>query len=227
MGGDTNEDIPALTEEPRRICVPGIVVIAASLVILISLSCAPRMAVSPSLPIEKERTYQYPFSPVWTKLIYLLNEEELPIAVIERESGVVVTDFVRFGFHSRFGTSVIKPGILESVREGRYTLNILVVAETESVTTVRINVHSEKLSEPLLTRGYDWAATGSTGYIEKDLLDKLEALLEGCRLDELSISAPAEERTAPVQVQPGKKPVRILLSLVVIGAISWALFSLL
>lgn len=144
---------------------------------IVMSSCAgTKFVVIPSE--EKTYVFEYDLDTVWTKLIFVLNEQELPITTIEKESGIIVTDFVLFDAKSSFGKSVLQIGTLEFVKEGRYRLNILATKRGKASTSVRINAHIEKFSQELMENTYSWKPQLSNGYIEKQIFTELNTALK-------------------------------------------------
>ena len=128
---------------------------------------------------EKTHTVNYDYASVWTNVIYVLNNQELPIITIEKESGLLVTDFVVFSPRSPFGQSVIKPSLLEMVRDGRYKLSLLVLNKGPNLTSIRINTHIEKFSTNALASNIPvWSYQQSNGFIERSLFDEIDLTMK-------------------------------------------------
>ena len=153
-----------------------------SVLVLLCLSCASRQAFIPITTEEKTRVFEHPFDEVWESLVYVLNENEQPISTIEKESGIIVTDFVRFDPYSTTAKECIHTQTLETVRECRYKLNILVMNEGPKSTAVRVNAHIEKFSKPFLM-DYSWTSQMSNGYLERRIFDELDDRLWAERTD--------------------------------------------
>lgn len=87
---------------------------------------------------EKQRTYTATFDKSWSALIEIISEENLPIATIDKTSGIILTSFVTTGM---WGITK-KDSILEP--EARFTLNILVKNIDANTTIITINSHIER-----------------------------------------------------------------------------------
>ncbi len=143
------------------------------------VSCQTTQHYTPISSAEKTHTVNYDYDSVWTKLLYVLNNQELPITTIEKESGIIVTDFVVFSPRSSFGQSVIETGFLETVRDGRYKLNLLVINRGSNSTSIRINTHIEKFSMYALGRNMPvWSHQQSNGFIERSLFDEIDLTMK-------------------------------------------------
>jgi len=124
---------------------------------------------------KKERIFSYPLDTVWQAIIETLTEEEEPITTIEKESRIIVTDFVLF-YEGYFPERVLPKKSLETIRKGRYKLNIVVREEKEGVL-VTIRAHIEKYSKAFLEDFPTWKPVKSHGLIEKKFLDAIEKRL--------------------------------------------------
>jgi hypothetical protein len=95
--------------------------------------------IQPTVPIEsRHRTYTESFNKVWNIVIEMLNEDSLPISILDKDSGVISTNFVITGAWS----VTKKDSILEP--DAKYTLNILVKKINENTTELTINPHIER-----------------------------------------------------------------------------------
>lgn len=151
------------------------IVVSLLVVGCLGYSCAPRRPL-PFVSISKEaktRIFEASYDDVWQALILVLNEDELPICTIEKESGVIVTDFVRFGPYSSFAQNCLEEGLLETIKEGRYRLNVLVIQRGPESVSVRINAHIEKFSK-LFFGWYRWHSQATNGYIEYQIFQAIE-----------------------------------------------------
>ena len=91
------------------------------------------------IPYEKKQhTYIATFDKSWAAIIEVISEENLPIATIDKTSGIILTSFVTTGM---WGITK-KDSILEP--EARFTLNILVKSIDANTTRITINSHIER-----------------------------------------------------------------------------------
>lgn len=122
---------------------------------------------------ERNRTFLCSFDTVWRSTMSVLTDREEPISAIEKESGIIVTDFVLF-YEGHFDKTVLPMGALEIIKQGRYKLNI-VVQEVEGKTLVRVRAHIEKLSKAFMENYYTWKPVQSGGLIENEILEQIAA----------------------------------------------------
>ena len=120
---------------------------------------------------ERDRTFLCPFDTVWRMTMRVLTDREEPISAIEKESGIIVTDFVLF-YEGHFGKTVLPMGALEIVKQGRYKLNI-VAQEVGGKTLVSVRAHIEKLSKVFMEDYYTWKPVRSGGLIENEILEQI------------------------------------------------------
>lgn len=134
----------------------------------ISLSCA-GIPIAPLSTEQKEHFYDADFNTTWRVVIDVLNDRSLPITTIEKESGIIVTDFVIISPSAPL--ILVQPP--EIARQGRYKLNISVVSASEK-TKVRINAHFERLSTGFLENFPTWKPQNSTGVLEAELFEAIQ-----------------------------------------------------
>lgn len=106
------------------------------LISFISVGCA---TVYAPIPYERlQHSYPASFNKTWDTVIEIINKDSLPIVVIDKTSGVIVTGFVRTGM---WGITK-KDSILEP--EARFTLNIILRTVNANTTSIVINSHIER-----------------------------------------------------------------------------------
>ena len=109
------------------------------------------------LPLEKkEKVYQADFDRTWHAVLTVLSEEKTPLRMVQKESGMIVTDFDE----ARTGTR-------------RFQLNILVTPQSTS-TKVRVNSRIEALGPRREFGAREWIVEESTGEVEAGLFQKIE-----------------------------------------------------
>ena len=141
------------------------------LLILMGCTGAP---IAPLSSEQKERIYQADFEKTWRAVLDVLNERSEPIGTIEKDSGIIVTDFVLMsGLETAFFP--IQP--MQAIRQGRYKLNISVKSASDK-TWVRINAHFERFSSIIMVETFpSWKSQNSTGALERQLFDAIEKQL--------------------------------------------------
>ena len=136
----------------------------------------PRRSEQPQAPPprpESSRWFDAPFDKVWSAAIGALADENVPIQVSEKESGVVATQFVRFGedydTEETIRTFAYPPdGAVFSTTSSmaRYSLSILVTKDTDSTTVVKVTPRIEAFD-------VSWHVCESNGVLERRLLSAI------------------------------------------------------
>lgn len=149
------------------------------LILLLTFVGCVGVPIAPLAPEDKERLYQSDFNVTWHGVLDVINEKELPITTIEKESGIVVTDFVIIPFTFASSRPDLFPAQpLEMIQQGRYKLNISVRSASVS-TKVRINAHFEKFSHIAFIEQFpSWKIQASTGILEKELFNAIESSIQ-------------------------------------------------
>jgi len=132
-------------------------------------------------PVQDTEVIQGSFDNVWKATISALTEMGLPIKLIDKESGLITTEFVQLSrseindiasppyFKHRWTEgkyTTYKP----SWTEGKYNLNILATSSDENATKVKIVLHIE-VFEP----EEGWEICPSRRVIEKRIFDFIKA----------------------------------------------------
>jgi hypothetical protein len=152
----------------------GILVLLLLIALAISLSKVPP---APKEIVQGE-VFNKSFEGVWKATVNVLSEEEYPIGVIEKESGLITTDFVIFtkglGVEREIDIVAVRPSIIFGTwSQGRYSLSIF-VTEKNNGTLVRVKPHIEAYENNVTN---SWHVCDSRGVIEEKLLGKIEQLL--------------------------------------------------
>lgn len=141
----------------------------AVLFLVILTGCATTEIVAPP-PIHDTEVVQGSFENVWRAILTALTETRLPLKLIEKESGMIVTEFVplrRWEIDDVAETPFV---FLATWTEGRYNLNILAEPSDENATKIKVVVHIEAFE-----RDEGWYVCSSKGVIEKRIFDFVKA----------------------------------------------------
>lgn len=112
------------------------------------------------------------YNTCWQNLLDVLSDQNEPIVTIEKESGILVSDFVNISQDSLIRYALVPYGMMGTgYTEGRYKLNIRVKKISENVTAVKINAHIEGFWG--IVQPYGWLALESRGVLEVGILQQL------------------------------------------------------
>lgn len=114
-------------------------------------------------PAPQDRNFDVPYDEVWNAAIAALGELDLPISTLEKESGVLATDWILL---DGAGTFMECDGDVRS-EEGRY--NVL-VRQVTGGTQVRITTSYRAIAET----GAAAVRCGTTGEMERRILGRVE-----------------------------------------------------
>ena len=118
-------------------------------------------------PIQTTRIYNADYDAVWKAVVSVLIKDKQPIKLLEKESGVVTTDFVLEKGAGALG-----------LWDRRYTLNILVSKITDESTQLQVSVYMQLrfCNQEWMTLGEVERKSGRTyvGDIERKLLDRVD-----------------------------------------------------
>lgn len=132
----------------------------------------------PVMPDQKIRTFAHDFDTVWGGILTILETRDIDIDVINKEKGLIITDFIPIHTDSELGKSVIFPEKGEKIIHlAKYDMTIVVTVSGDSGTSVEVNVHLSKYSRSLMTY-YSWKDQLSNGFIEQQLFDELARMLK-------------------------------------------------
>lgn len=151
-------------------------------------------ATMPVMKVETQDTFtiQSSFNKVWGALIATLSEQALPIKSIEKDSGLVTTDFFIFvdadsisikeafkkgsgAVSEKIDIIAYRPKVFLGIwTKGRYFLNIFVKSEGVNTTSIKITAHIEAFESNIKR---SWLVCNSKGVIEKEIIDSIKAKL--------------------------------------------------
>ena len=130
--------------------------------------------------IETEFTLPGSFDNVWSALIKTLSEENYPIKAIEKDSGVVTSDWMSL---PRTTTKAFKRlamtpdnSIFVYWATARCTVSLYVSEISQTSTRVRINLHAEAYED---YPSRQWRQCYSTGKKESELFSMIYDNLQG------------------------------------------------
>lgn len=116
------------------------------------------------------------FNSCWQNLLDVLSDGNAPIVTIEKESGILITEFVSINKDSLIGYAMVPYGIMGTgYTEGKYKLNIRVKKIADNITNVKINAHIEGFYG--IVQPYGWHALESRGVLEVGILQQLASIL--------------------------------------------------
>lgn len=160
-------------------------------VILFSCTMPPQEARE---PIKDSEVFNSPFNKVWAGIVSTIAEMSLPIQSIEKESGLITTQFIT----DKSGWEPVKnlaynPTVLLGTWTGcRYTYSIFVNTLSENQTKVKVNTHIEGF-ESNVTK--DWHVCQSKGILEDQFFNMLRSSLG---IQPTLEETPASKTLAPV-----------------------------
>jgi len=126
--------------------------------------------------IQDTQIINAPFDKVWEALVATLAEMGLPIESIEKESGIVTTDFVIFASglatEKVLGKVAVYPtSLLYIWSTARYKLSIFAIKKGEDATKVKITTHIEAYESNVT---HNWMVCYSKGVIEKRIFESIK-----------------------------------------------------
>lgn len=133
--------------------------------------------------IDKSRVYNAPYDQVWSAIIAVVGESNLPITTLEKASGIVAISNATYepGWANE-GTRGSVLGVSDLVTQRVATFNIIAVREDSGQTRVRIN-SSFKMN---VRRGngseafpftYQWQQAYSNGTLENIIFEGIASRL--------------------------------------------------
>ena len=148
-----------------------------SITILFFLAGCVTPAVRPT--IQDTKIIDAPFDKVWSALIATLSERALPIKAIEKESGVVTTDFVVFASGRtsyEIGKAIdevaVKPSGLLIWSRAMYKVSIFATKAGEDATNIKITTHIQAFE---VFAFENWVVLYSNGTIERGIFTDVKA----------------------------------------------------
>ena len=147
------------------------------LAVIIALTACARYTPPKQYRVIKERVYQATFDEVWSKIVKWFAVNNTPIKNIEKESGLIATDYglavSKYSSYADCGdagplTKIIKPTanfnvLVEKIEE--YKTKVLITFVVKA--TVEYYISSNNYS-------YTDVECNSTGVLEKQILDYIE-----------------------------------------------------
>lgn len=127
----------------------------------------------PAPKLETTRTLQKPFDQVWPVIVRTVSEQDYPMKVVEKDSGVIETDNFSPGVLS--GAATPPRGLLLPLwSQTRARLSILATPIGTNSTNVKVIGHFEAFEYNATQAWYIW---NSTGQFENQFLAKVESSL--------------------------------------------------
>ena len=154
-----------------------------SVVLLVggTLGCAASQQMAARAPVQSSERFPAPYDKVWAATVGALADDGAPIQAIEKESGLITTQFVQFasGLNAdkQLATIAYKPqgaGFLSIWSMGRYTLSLHVTKETDSTSVVKVTPHIEAYERNVTNA---WHVCDSNGNLERRTFRTISAKL--------------------------------------------------
>jgi len=150
------------------------------LVVLGTIGCAASRQVIRG-PVQDRQVFQAPYDKVWSATVGALADEGAPIQVVEKESGLITTQFVQFasGLNAakQMDAYAHRPrggGFLSIWSMGRYSLSVHVTREADSTTAVKVTPHIEAYERNVTN---SWHVCDGNGGLERRLFPAISAKL--------------------------------------------------
>jgi hypothetical protein len=129
-------------------------------------------------PEDTVRVFDAPLSTVGKVLLTLMAEYDLKVTGIEREEGVIRTEFTEFEADSDLGKAALQAySSSEGIHKGRYRLDVFFYEVDENSVKVMIDCQVEKFSGTHAVANYHWQSQPSNGEIERRVFTTLEERL--------------------------------------------------
>ncbi len=125
-------------------------------------------------------TFIEPYDQVWTALIMSLSEKGWPFNVVDKESGLISTEMIYaenlYMDWQRIAYRRLRSGKHEGIfwySRGRYLVNIIARAVEGGGTKIKFTIRFEATSDNLTI----WIPWQSTGALEEEIVERIEAIL--------------------------------------------------
>ena len=147
-------------------------------ILLLSGCAAPQQLAT--TPVEDTEVFVASYDAVWGAVVATLAAEHYPIKAIEKESGLIATEFVTFTTSSlrakeEIDGIAVRPGVfLGTWSQGRYSLTVFVARLADSTTSVKVTPHIEGFEDNVTRR---WHVCPSLGVVESAVFDSVRARL--------------------------------------------------
>lgn len=137
---------------------------------LLMLSGCTTMPINSS-PAKQEEVFNLSFDDVWKQVVEVLSDENYPIESIEKDSGLITTEFISTGGDQIQRIARLEKGMFFAWTTGSYKLNIFVVSIDDSHTRVKINPYIKAYNYILES----WKQrASSTGLIERSIFRRIK-----------------------------------------------------
>jgi hypothetical protein len=146
------------------------------LIISSVLLCLVAGCATPQLAPVKETTQRFdqPFDKVWGSIVASVTSD-YPIQVIEKQSGVLETQFVSLPGNNPLKQYGVEPSIFLSIwYQNRARLSVYAKAQGETNTTVRVAAHFEGFEGNMTKNWYVWP---SNGVLEQQIIERISSNL--------------------------------------------------
>lgn len=146
---------------------------------LLLVSCA-TVPTSPPAKVRISGTYDKPMPEVWAAVVGIVGMN-YPIAVLEKDSGLITTNFVTVAnglmTQRRFPMYVQKPqGPMFAVWDAlRMKLSVMVTEIDTGKTQVTIKSHYEAFEKNVMKQ---WIVCDSNGAVESGIFDAIDQTIE-------------------------------------------------
>jgi hypothetical protein len=175
-----------------------------ALTLLALCSGCETMPTAPLRPLRTSETFVASKDRVWPLLVSEVGLE-YPVRVIEKESGLISTDWVDLpaGFNNMGATQWIFPpgGFLATWDGLRMNMKIMAVETEPGKTQVTVNCHYEAFESNVQKT---WLVAQSNGAVENAILSKIERQL---------LTAPASPEAQKPTAMTAKSPADALMEL--------------
>jgi len=139
--------------------------------------CVATDSAPPAAPLPTSTTYDAPKDKVWPLIVNEIGLE-YPVRAIEKESGLITTDFVTLdaGFDNMNAQRwIYPPSVMLGTWAGlRMSLKILAVEPEPGKTMVTIKCHYEAFENNV---SHSWMVADSNGSLENGILTRIRAQL--------------------------------------------------
>jgi len=151
--------------------------IVIALVLVLLSGCAAETQISDVPAVHNTEIFTASTDRTWKALVETLAEDSYPIQAIEKESGLITTDFVSVaGPSTTFLREISNSSCgLCSFSRVRYSLSCYVSESGPNTTRVKLKAHVEGFER--LWAG-DWRVLESSGGIEKKVLDSMRERIQ-------------------------------------------------
>ena len=171
-------------------------ILSLILIFLMIIGCSTTKITQPR--IIDTKIFPSSYDEVWQSLVSSLALMSLPIASIEKDSGLITTNFVIFASGILADNEIkrisVRPSImLGTWSQGRYILSVFVEKLDTNSTKVRITSHIEAYENNV---SYSWYVCHSKGVIERQIFNSIESKL-GTRGSTDQIKTPIKRAKRP------------------------------